>query len=514
MLFKLSRIAIAIAIGVVLTATQCRAQVDTESHRRLERGRMGTSALQMRLELMQRLQQIAKDRQQRGQPPLDLKRLPKNVRDQIEKIQQQDDELRKQLDQAQKGTRSDGSPQPNDSASPAPPSSDRSQRQNRDDKGSRRIDPSDPRSMGKALQDFQEWQRQRSKRSGSPRSSNPQSNPGDQRGSNREDGNPSERPLFPNDGFDISKYLDRLGASKQNSKSGKATRSNRGRSKASKSGNAEPQSKGGKKPNLRKLWKQATEAGKVKSGQPKNRVQLSGEGVGQEPKLPAGSPPSPNSRTPAGGKAPGSSDIGEGVFGDALRRTLDGSAEYIGDLAKNYRKPQGGEQPAPRRRGGGGLLRDMGRKTGELFGGSNGPQTGRGSSLSMPEAPSPTSLLPFAIGLALIGIAWFFMRTLGGSSPSPVLVGSVPPSMPPQIDSRQDVIDAFHYIASESPAVQGNWWTHSRVARALRKFMPQRDDAVAELTRVYETARYLPPDEKLTPQQLQSARAAVERCKP
>lgn len=133
----------------------------------------------------------------------------------------------------------------------------------------------------------------------------------------------------------------------------------------------------------------------------------------------------------------------------------------------------------------------------------------------MPSAPSATAFLPFLIGIALLAIGWFAMKWLGGTEElAPAFANAVPANMPKQINGRQDVIDAFHFIAAESPAVQGNWWTHSRVGRALRKLMPAKNDDVGNLTRVYETARYLPPNEELTPQQLQTAREAIERCKP
>jgi hypothetical protein len=484
---------------------------------------MGTSALQMRLELLQRLQQIAKDRADRGQPPLDLKRLPKNIRDQIEKVQQQDKALRDKIQDAQ-GNQKPRSPEtPGQSSDPTEPenkAAPSNENRNTPPTNSRRVAPNNRESLNKALEEFNK----RLERRNSQRRQGSQNTPGNRttprNDSNRPsqssgEGTPSERQLSPNDGFDISKYLDRLGKNPRSSTpSGKSKQPSRNQTKPSSSGrgSSSPEKKTTPKPNLRKLWKQATEAGKSPPGVSPNRSQPRSGSQNQKPDSPTNPSGAGGGINPSDLPAPkpsDGSDAGEGIFDKALRRTLDGSVEYIGDLAKNYRKP--GNKPRPRNRGG--FLRDMSRKTGELFGGTR-PKTAGGSGMSMPDAPSPTSLLPFIVGIGILALAWFIMRAVGNTTPQPVFVGPTPASMPSQINSRQDVIDAFHYIASESPVVKGNWWTHSRVARALRKFTPQRDDAVSELTRAYETARYLPPDETLSPQQLQTARTAIERCLP
>ena len=158
-------------------------------------------------------------------------------------------------------------------------------------------------------------------------------------------------------------------------------------------------------------------------------------------------------------------------------------------------------------------LKDFGRKTGELFENTAGQASrGSGSGVQMPSAPDPMSLLPFLVLAILLAGGWFMLRSADSSAAVPAIIVASTAPMPRGINSRQDVIDAFHVIAADSPAVKVNWWTHSRAARALRKLMPQRNDDLSNLTRVYETARYLPPNEELTAEQLQTAREAIGRC--
>ena len=139
------------------------------------------------------------------------------------------------------------------------------------------------------------------------------------------------------------------------------------------------------------------------------------------------------------------------------------------------------------------------------------PDFGSGR-VSMPSAPSAGAILPFLLGLVVIAVLWALMQRSGTPDPAFATTGVIEARMPPTINSRQDVIDAFHAIAKETPAVRGNWWTHSRVGRALSKLWPSHNEAVLQLTEVYETARYLPPNEELTPEQLQAAREAIKRC--
>ena len=167
-------------------------------------------------------------------------------------------------------------------------------------------------------------------------------------------------------------------------------------------------------------------------------------------------------------------------------------------------------------------LFDGGRKVSKYFDGDSGStSSGRGmngfsgpGNVSLPNAPSASAFLPLLIAVGVIGLLWVLLRTVNAPQPAAVAVGAIEAEMPLSVNSRQDVIDAFHAIAARTPAVRGNWWTHSRVGRALRKLMPSRDDAVSRLTDVYETARYLPPDQELTSEQLQIAREAVQQCRP
>ncbi len=241
--------------------------------------------------------------------------------------------------------------------------------------------------------------------------------------------------------------------------------------------------------------------------------------------------PRQSGRTEKSGASSASSSSSS--LNDAFKRAAENvSDDVITDLVKGAQKSRSRSQQTrsgsnwqPRERSKPQKffrkLFEGGRKVSRYFDGESGSTSSGGGmnglsgpgNVSLPSAPSASAFLPLLIAVGVIGLLWVLLRTVNAPQPATVAIGAIEAEMPLAVNSRQDVIDAFHAIAARSPAVRGNWWTHSRVGRALRKLMPARDDAVSRLTDVYETARYLPPDQELTQEQLQVAREAVQQCR-
>ena len=225
-------------------------------------------------------------------------------------------------------------------------------------------------------------------------------------------------------------------------------------------------------------------------------------------------PRSPNNADQPNDSSPGQASQPKvpGMFSDALSRTTESMVDHLDEIIKAQKnRKRSGQRPRRKPRNGFfDRLNQAGRKTGKFFGNKNASKPTGG--LSVPSVPDPASLIPVAVVGVLIAIVWFLLKGKGSGTGSDVLLtGTATVKMPTGINSRQDVIDAFHAIAIKSPAVKGNWWTHSRAAKAIRALMPTKADDLTNLTRVYETARYLPPDAELTEEQLQVARSAIKR---
>jgi hypothetical protein len=85
-----------------------------------------------------------------------------------------------------------------------------------------------------------------------------------------------------------------------------------------------------------------------------------------------------------------------------------------------------------------------------------------------------------------------------------------PPILPSQVASKADVIRAFHQLVLKSTRPIQVWWTHRAAQKVLEAAGPEHRAAVETLTETYEKARYLPQEAELTPEQIQSARAALQ----
>ncbi len=124
-----------------------------------------------------------------------------------------------------------------------------------------------------------------------------------------------------------------------------------------------------------------------------------------------------------------------------------------------------------------------------------------------------TPVLVLAGVLAALAIAFFGLRHVKLRSAHAVeLQFAGAPLKPSDINSRADVVRAFHEFAMRSAQSVQSWWTHRTVQRAILEKAPEYQAAVETLANTYEQARYLPVEQELSPEQLESARAALQQC--
>ena len=84
---------------------------------------------------------------------------------------------------------------------------------------------------------------------------------------------------------------------------------------------------------------------------------------------------------------------------------------------------------------------------------------------------------------------------------------------PGEIQTRADVIAAFHDLALSPRQAVESWWTHRAAAQKLGAESPQSRQAVDTLAEIYEQARYLPDNVVLPADRIQSARTALAECR-
>ncbi|MGN6543666.1 MAG: DUF4129 domain-containing protein [Aureliella sp.] len=80
------------------------------------------------------------------------------------------------------------------------------------------------------------------------------------------------------------------------------------------------------------------------------------------------------------------------------------------------------------------------------------------------------------------------------------------------IRTRADVIRAFHRLVAQTTEPVASWWTHRYVARRLAEATPQLATAMADLSSVYEQARYMPPEAELSSEQISRVCRALREC--
>ena len=118
-------------------------------------------------------------------------------------------------------------------------------------------------------------------------------------------------------------------------------------------------------------------------------------------------------------------------------------------------------------------------------------------------------IFPLLVLAAAGTVAWSLQRRriTSQSGADPQHAGSLPRS----IRTRQDILSAFHFLATADPAVGADWWTHRRAARAMVQANPETRAAVESLVQVYEQARYCPDSALLSESQIETVIQAIRR---
>ena len=131
------------------------------------------------------------------------------------------------------------------------------------------------------------------------------------------------------------------------------------------------------------------------------------------------------------------------------------------------------------------------------------------SAVSMTESSSPSWLILACLIVAGC-FAWSFFR---GSSPLNQSGAGLKNRLVPveTVQSRADIIRAFHALTTRSDAVAGDWLTHERATVALAAERPNAEPAVLELAKLYEQARYQRLDAEMSDAQVEAARQALSR---
>ncbi|MFK7735207.1 MAG: hypothetical protein AB8B50_04215 [Pirellulaceae bacterium] len=117
-----------------------------------------------------------------------------------------------------------------------------------------------------------------------------------------------------------------------------------------------------------------------------------------------------------------------------------------------------------------------------------------------------------AIGcVAALIAAWFFFKQRGIAQ-AEVLKREVrwaKQAIKSGLNSRADLVRAYHSLVLNRTSPASKWWTHRYVQVQLASRIPQLKESLSELTELYEVARYAPPQAEFRAEQLDSAKAAL-----
>ncbi len=129
--------------------------------------------------------------------------------------------------------------------------------------------------------------------------------------------------------------------------------------------------------------------------------------------------------------------------------------------------------------------------------------------------PSPWLLLPTAlVGLALTSFILYSRRrrvqAKAYRDPFKNQIDLL--KTPSSIQTRADVILAFHQLADRIVHPLESWWTHRNIASQVCRTMPSAQSPVNVVVDIYEQARYLPSEVRLTDNQIDEVRRALKEC--
>ena len=129
--------------------------------------------------------------------------------------------------------------------------------------------------------------------------------------------------------------------------------------------------------------------------------------------------------------------------------------------------------------------------------------------------PSPWLLLPTAlVGVALTSfILYSRRRRVQANAYSDLFKNQIDLlKTPSSIQTRADVILAFHQLADRIVHPLESWWTHRNIASQVCRTMPSAQSPVNVVVDIYEQARYLPSEVRLTDNQIDEVRRALKEC--
>ena len=81
-----------------------------------------------------------------------------------------------------------------------------------------------------------------------------------------------------------------------------------------------------------------------------------------------------------------------------------------------------------------------------------------------------------------------------------------------EIQTRDDVVRAFHALAKQRLKSAQAWWTCGYVAERFQETLPEHAQPIRTLSGLYEQARYYPKDHQLSDAQIQTAKLALKQC--
>ena len=240
-------------------------------------------------------------------------------------------------------------------------------------------------------------------------------------------------------------------------------------------------------------------------------------------------------RRPSDGSSSGTAAEGLSLNESALKM-LGGLKEEISELAKDpeiqrevisgMTRPQARNRPAEtsssQSSSSGSTLQGLRSSVRDLFGESVGsanssqrpaePSTSAGSAGTADAVEFDFRAVGFMAGLIVLLLAGAIGLKIWGQRMVRVqkTVDLGPPILPSQVATKADIIRAFHQLVLNSTRPIQIWWTHRAAQKVLEATGPEQRAAVETLTETYEKARYLPQEDELTPEQIQSARAALQ----
>jgi hypothetical protein len=206
----------------------------------------------------------------------------------------------------------------------------------------------------------------------------------------------------------------------------------------------------------------------------------------------------------------------------SLIRALDGLRKDIVEIAKDAKfkpagtdtAPQATNRPSTGRSDSG--LRSISRSAGNFLNDlTSTPAAASGSSPSTPVSLNETvseNIFGLLTLLFLVGVVALYAWKSGllatpFSDPIRVV-----PVRAADIQTKEDVVNAFHKMALQPSRQTQRWWTHRKVADQIFQDRPEHIHAVEVLAELYEQARYLPAESAFSQEQIQSAQRALTQC--